>query len=878
MTKYIYNYKDLIDKNNFGGKAANLAQLSKNNFKVPDWLVISPQAFYDSLDAKQKQIVLNAKSASDVLHIFNNFKITESIATKIEIAINQTFKSNELVAVRSSAPYEDSENHSFAGQLESYLCVSRTKIIEKIIEVFKSGFSERIYEYIKEQKLPFIPKAPAVIIQKMVTAIASGISFSVDPVSGNSKVAVITATLGYGTAIVSGEVNADTFHIDKKNRILKSKIGKKDILHSFDKDKTEGLIVEDIPLQKSKLASISNKQIIQLAKLVRNSENYFGKPQDMEWAIDIKNKVYVLQSRPITNINNSKSEKVLIWDNSNISESYTGITTPLTFSFVQRAYEEVYKQFCYLMRVPKSKIENNKQIFANMLGFIQGRIYYNLINWYLVLSLLPGFKMNKKFMEQMMGVKEELENDRLEVKESTFWEKFSDSLNFIKSIFGILLSYFSLDKKKINFYANLEKVLNKKSPDLSQLSSDELFEYFQELETKILSRWDAPIINDFFAMIFFGLLSKLSNKWLKNISSTIHNDLIANEGGMISSAPAILITKLASIAKNDSQFIEILCQENAIKIKDALENIPEFKKCYFEYLEKYGDRCTNELKLESLSLEENPLILFRTIGQMAKSQFNKNEANPEKTFRVKAEDDIKKTFRLHPLRRIMFYFVLNRARKYIKDRENLRFERTRVFARARQIFREFGNKFYNAKIIGKPSDIFYLQTNEIFGFINGTTCTPNLKKLIKTRKEIEEEYKKKESPPDRFETKGIVHINQFIKTKNALKNSSNTMNGLGCCPGIIKGQVQIVINPQTTEVKPGKIIVARATDPSWIMVFPLMKGLLVEKGSLLSHSAIVARELNIPAIVSIEGILDWVNDGDWLEFDGRTGIINKINP
>src|SRR5204862_4343208 len=95
-----------------------------------------------------------------------------------------------------------------------------------------------------------------------------------------------------------------------------------------------------------------------------------------------------------------------IWDNSNIAESYNGVTTPLTFSFARRIYEEVYRQFCRILRVPEAKIAASANVFRHMLGLIQGRVYYNLLNWYRLLMLLPGFQVNRGFMEQMMGVKE----------------------------------------------------------------------------------------------------------------------------------------------------------------------------------------------------------------------------------------------------------------------------------------------------------------------------------------------------------------------------------------------------------------------------------------------------------------------------------------
>ena len=102
-----------------------------------------------------------------------------------------------------------------------------------------------------------------------------------------------------------------------------------------------------------------------------------------------------------------------IWDNSNIAESYGGITTPLTFSFARGVYAEVYRQFCVLLAVPRAVVDDQRSTFENMLGLVRGRVYYNLISWYRVLAMLPGFSVNRGFMEQMMGVREPMPDEVL---------------------------------------------------------------------------------------------------------------------------------------------------------------------------------------------------------------------------------------------------------------------------------------------------------------------------------------------------------------------------------------------------------------------------------------------------------------------------------
>ena len=107
-------------------------------------------------------------------------------------------------------------------------------------------------------------------------------------------------------------------------------------------------------------------------------------------------------------------------------------------------------------------------------------------------------------------------------------------------------------------------------------------------------------------------------------------------------------------------------------------------------------------------------------------------------------------------------------------------------------------------------------------------------------------------------------------------SSGDSVKGIGCCPGVVRAQVRVVRDPKSASLKGGEILVAERTDPGWIMLFPVCAGLLVERGSLLSHSAIVAREMGIPAIVSIPGVMSWARDGEWVEMDGATGVARKI--
>ena len=189
-------------------------------------------------------------------------------------------------------------------------------------------------------------------------------------------------------------------------------------------------------------------------------------------------------------------------------------------------------------------------------------------------------------------------------------------------------------------------------------------------------------------------------------------------------------------------------------------------------------------------------------------------------------------------------------------------------------------------VIENKRDIFYLEVDEILYYIDGKSTTNNLKELISIRKEQYLKYNDM-LPDERFYSYGAVNIgNSFLREKEEnnveQKNTKENkqakiqLNGIGASPGKVTGKVRLIKNPANAKLEQGEILVAEYTDPGWIMLFPAASGILVERGSLLSHSAIVSRELGIPAIVGITGLNANLKDGDEVEMDGTTGEVKKL--
>lgn len=445
-----------------GGKVNALWRLSQTDLCIPGWMALKPQAFYDSLSDHQAVALARTQEPAQLSALLDEVALSPQVAEELGAALQRLCPDGKHVAVRSSALDEDGDEHSFAGQLESFLFVAPTleAVTRAVIGVWRSGFEPRVWAYRRERGLPVVPRAPAVLIQRMVNAQAAGVAFSADPVSGRHAVAVVAAVLGLGEALVSGDSDADTYHVDGKARIIKRKIARKQVAQRFDPEH-QCLNQVAVPDGQAVQPALSDAQVRAVAAMARDSARFFKRPQDIEWALE-DGQLYLLQSRPITSLGErADPDGVLtVWDNSNIAESYGGITSPLTFSFARRAYEEVYRQFCRVLRVPASVIRENDDVFARMLGLIRGRVYYNMLSWYRVLAMLPGFKTNRAFMEQMMGVKEGVPDALLpQAKRLSFGQRLQDRWCLVGSIAGLVIAHFTLPRRIHQFYGRLEGAL-----------------------------------------------------------------------------------------------------------------------------------------------------------------------------------------------------------------------------------------------------------------------------------------------------------------------------------------------------------------------------------------------------------------------------------
>lgn len=799
-----------------GGKAAALSRLVMLGFDVPAFFAIDPTS------------VANGTSINYV------------------DALGQL--GGGPYAVRSSGREEDGTAHSHAGQFLSILNVAAADVPDAVRRVWNSGQTASLRAYRASRGLDPDGGAPAIVVQQMVDARAAGVAFSADPVSGRRDHIVISATAGLGDRLVGGEVDGEQY-------IVEAGTGK--------------IIAAPLDAAQSALAPHDVNTVAALAQRVANA---IGTPQDIEWAFHGE-RLHLLQARAITTALRAATNPdatITIFDNSNIVESYPGFVLPLTFSFAQYAYARVYRSFLTICAVDADTIRANNSALENMLGRLNGRVYYNLINWYRLLALLPGFSLNRAHMESMMGVGEPLPidiADRLAPPPAKGLAAVREWGRLARMAGTLIFEAIMLPRTISRFYSRLNAALTTDAAAIDKMNLSELARYYRDIEATLLDRWDAPLINDFLCMMAFGGSRKLTERWLGEAGLALHNDVMIGQGDIVSAEPPQRIARMGRLAAGNELLIAALARGD----RGALKTNPGLEAEFDAYIAKFGDRCTEELKLESITLDENPVPLLSSIAAAARQQPTAPRRDGGGIGRIDT------LLGVNPVKRAVLKRALNWAKARVRDRENLRFERTRIFGQARRIFVAIGRQLQANNRLDEPRDIFFLTVQEIHGAIEGFGLDRNLKMLVGLRKKQWAVDTAMPYPGDRITVHGAIVTHEVTAAAPAaVSPNGRDLKGTGCSAGVATARARVVRDPANEHLERGEILVAQHTDPGWIALFTNASAIVVERGSLLSHSAIVARELGIPCVVGLKGAMTEIVTGDMLEVDGSSGSVRKI--
>ena len=830
------------------------------------------------------------------------FSVPKFIVLSEKEEVNLSFSEKDFFAVRSNFSAEDSGEYSFAGQFLTRLNVKREKVEEAVQEVFASYAGSLDYkekanrgkeeycsqkqkkaeqgkveqgkaEQEKAEQKKVDSSVETVLIQEMLFPEKSGVLFTKNPKGLLSEMVAVLGQ-GLGDKVVEDQENVLTYHYFPGECLYQEGQGA-GFSPEKEEEKSKSLASEG-SLQKSQSLGLEESELKSLFTLGERIEQLFQKPMDIEFAIE-KGKIYILQAREITTLDMHLPIRIL--DNSNISESFPGICLPLSVSFAKEMYSGIFTSLG--RRFLGKKVSSYKELFQRMVGEFSGRMYYEISSWYDILRLLPFSKKIIPVWQGMLGVSNEEINFSRE--KPSFFLKCRIAILFCYYFFVSQRKMKELDRFFQERYAGYSKRVNEEE------DAKALYRIFLEMKEDLLREWDITLLNDMVSFISTHLYGKKTAFSLETMK------------------PVRALSALKTVAR-----------------KHGLDS-EEYRREKKSYISAYGDRIVGELKLETRTYRTNEELLDRWIldsletENAEKSELPAAEQSMQKAYGEKdsfetdsiesdsAEKDGEETSRSEKSSEAKprKSFLYRLAESSCNNREISRLHRTRCFGLMRSIVDKIGEK-----TIG--FDVYYLSLEELKEMLfSGKDFSLKIAREKELRKAYErlpvlsrvkllgkvdrdplageiavlnyESFKEKGNIKGQIGKSGkdgkISKAGQREKTgKEDGESAPRVFFGRGVSKGIFRGEVLKIKSLQELSVAEakGKILLSYSTDPGWFPYLNMAGGLITERGSLLSHSAILARELEKPAVVNIPNIMEELQSGDMVEIDGDLGICSVI--
>lgn len=875
-----------------GGKAAGLVRLRDLGVEVPAFWVVPSSVMRFHLRDPEFAAALGAASllvadaeaergelteddwqaAADVLQpalerLPLDAQLTEAIATLAS--------SGEPFAVRSSLMGEDAPGRSFAGQLRTSLFQTGPDAVAAAIrDAWSSAFSAGALAYARGADIAPAAVRMAVVIQTMADADVSGVAFSADPISGARDRCLLTAVYGAGEGAVGDLVPADEFRWSPQHGELAASVASKST--AVRRDPTgRGTALQAVERRQDERA-LTPAQVAEVGALAKRLEQELGHLVDLEWCY-VGDTLHALQARPITALpaDPAGTGEARVFDNANIQESYNGVTTPLTFSFAARLYGAVYSELLRRLGALPATRRAFVPVAQSLLGLIDGRVYYNLNSWRHMILTLPGGNRRVEEIESVMFHTDIGAGPTAPASRRARAHRMAEVTRMTVGVAAILARQ---DHEVDRYVAGFETFYG--SIDRARLPGrplEELVRLARDLVDEAAVKAAPAYLND----VRVGAAGGAVRRQLAAVYPDAEvdgrlSDLLSGIDGLESVAPARELMAIAAASRAHPAILEA-ARAGAAGVLEAIERTaPELHERVRDYVSRYGDRAIGELKLESRTVRDDPAFLAEVLTNFIRSE----ELDAETSLRgeqERARAALRDLLARTPgWKRPLAERGVRLARRSVACRERLRLRRTWAFGLARDTYRAIGGKLHAAGVLGAADDVLYLTVEEIEAYVEGRSSTTRLAALAAVRRE-EFDAARRVDAPDRVATVGPVPLAARSADEPARGEAAEgELRGIGCCAGVVDAPVRVILDPADRRSAVDHILCTVRTDPGWAPLFPTVKGLLVERGSILSHSAVVARELGIPTVVGVPDVTRILHDGERIVLDGAAGTVRRM--
>ena len=858
--QFIKHFSEIDDADlpRVGGKGLNLGKLTRAGFPVPNGFCVTTEAYRLSVEGLLEQ---NEGSIKDI-------KLRPKLIAEIQTAREKL--QTATFAVRSSATAEDLAEASFAGQQDTFLNVTPDELLDALKACWASLWSERAIAYRQTQKITDEGLAMAVVIQEMCEADVSGVLFTVAPFNANA--ATIESNWGLGESVVSGAITPDSFHVSRDTgEVLERNIATKN-------EMVTATGVSVVPSAQKDVPSLTDIQLKELTHLGMRVETYYGHPMDIEWALT-DGQFVLLQSRHITTSPTSitpcrsalcsraseadaaavgkvrqaeiqilavcAEEQGTVWCHHNLAEVLPA-PLPMTWEIMKKFMSGtggLGKAYRGLGFYPSERVNTE-----GILDLICGRIYVNLNReaelHFDGFPFAHDFNALKRNPQEAMYAQAQTDITR---SNTSFWVKLP--LHIIRM-------------------SRAEMHLRQHRSDFARLLIEEVFPAFQkeveaernisysdltdtELVTKF-EEWRAKTLDDFAPKALTATL--LAGFSLQRLEVALQKCLNETE-------TKILVNRLMSGTSGNLTDETVVSQVSHPRLASKLSEVATGDLPLTDFLKDYGHRAVDEFELAQPRWREDTTYLEQMIASLRSvgGTCNPDTLKPQREQRESAEKELAAHLENRTGLRKQVARELDFTRRYMPFRETAKFYLMLGYEQIRRALLELDRRYQ------LDGGIFYLVPDELRRLTDGEVFSD----IIIARKTKRELMLQIEVPDvifsDALDQIGIATPLETV----------DTLTGVGVSAGIATGQARVLLTP--TDVRPSDrnyILVCPSTDPAWTPLFLHAAGLVMERGGILSHGAVVAREYGVPAVANIPNATRRITEGQTLQVDGNQGTIS----
>ncbi|MDD6395166.1 MAG: PEP-utilizing enzyme, partial [Firmicutes bacterium] len=396
---------------------------------------------------------------------------------------------------------------------------------------------------------------------------------------------------------------------------------------------------------------------------------------------------------------------------------------------------------------------------------------------------------------------------------------------------------------------------------------------YGELEAGILDDFIIPITNDMGTMVVYGMLTdKVKKMNIDNYEGLI-SGILSKQGEVESVGQSLDLMEIIREIKADESLLALFRDSSTDELIYVMDSGASVFEKINKYIENYGARSMDELKLETVTMQEDPTFLFETIKQYLEINCDVEVYQPDDGKSLEKELYSHCAFGQKWLMKLL----VKMTKFFIKNRESLRLRRTYIFSIVRNIFLRVGHNFESEGLIDNYRDIFFLTKPEIFEAIQNPEFSVDFKNLIAARR-AEYDTNSEKTIYERMYFYGDVTPQNMVPifSRQEVAGNSSILRGVAGGGSVVTGTVKLVTDPKDADVK-GYILMAKRTDPGWTVLFPMADAIIIERGSVLSHSAVVAREMGLTLVVGVRGLTQIVKDGMRVRVDGINGTIEILD-